>query len=369
MNKKIAYTAKYIFTGTDLLMNHAIVIADGLIENIIPLVSIDSDIEIKNSDATYLTAPFIDLQLYGASGKLLAVEPVEETYAAINDDCRKYGTAYSVPTLATNTMDVFYKSIDALRSYWRNGGKGIIGLHIEGPWIHPLKKGAHVESLIHSPTIEEVTALLDHGKDVIRIITLAPEQCSKEIIDLIRSRNILVFAGHTNATYEEATTAFNNGLDGVTHLYNAMTGLNHRSPGVVGAVFDHASIRATIIPDGHHVDFSAVRIAKKIMGERLLVITDAVTETTSGHYQHAKVGDKYEANGVLSGSALTMNKAVYNLVHHVGINVEEAFRMCSLYPAKMLNETNIAGLLRKDHPAEFILLDDQFNVLELVDAC
>jgi N-acetylglucosamine-6-phosphate deacetylase len=367
MSRKTAFKAAKIFTGTDVLVNHAVVVSDGLIDDVLPIVSLDDDFEIKDLGETFITAPFIDLQLYGAEGKLLAVEPTVDTYHAINDHCRKFGTAYSMPTLATNTYDVFHKAIDALREYWQQGGKGILGLHIEGPWLHPSKKGAHIESLIHSPTVDEVKELLAYGNGVIKIITLAPEQCSKEVIDIIRSQNILVFAGHSNATYEEATNAFNAGVEGITHLYNAMSPLQHRAPGLVGAAFDHAIVKASIIPDGHHVDFAAIRIAKNIMKERLFVITDAVTDATEGHYQHKLVGDKYEANGVLSGSALTMNKAVKNLVEQVGVSLEEALRMCNVYPAKLLNRTDITGYIKKGYPGEFITMDDQFNVVDFID--
>lgn len=367
MSRKTAFKAAKIFTGTDVLTNHAVIVSEGLIDDVLPVVSVDADIETKDLGDNIITAPFIDLQLYGANKKLLAVEPTVETYREIFSHCRAFGTGYSMPTLATNTNEVFFAAIDALREYWKQGGEGILGLHIEGPWIHPSKKGAHVEALIHSPSIEEVKELLAYGNGVIKIITLAPEQCSKEIIDLIRSQNILVFAGHSNANYEQATETFDWGVDGVTHLYNAMSPLQHRAPGLVGATFNHHTVRASIIPDGYHVDFAAVRIAKNIMKERLFVITDAVTETNEGHYQHKLVGEKYEANGVLSGSALTMNKAVKNLVEHVGISAEEALKMCNVYPAKLLNRTDITGFIKKGYPAEFIVMDDQFNVVDFID--
>jgi N-acetylglucosamine-6-phosphate deacetylase len=207
--------------------------------------------------------------------------------------------------------------------------------------------------------------MLEYGKGVIRIITLAPEVCSKEVIDLIRSYDVVISAGHSNARYEEAINGFNHGITAVTHLYNAMSPLQHRAPGLAGAAMDHSTVRASIIPDGYHVDFAAVRIAKSAMKERLFVITDAVTETTSGEYQHHLVGDKYEAAGILSGSALTMAKAVSNLVQHANIDFGEALRMCSLYPARVMGMDNELGRIAKGYKAKMVLLTNSMDVLQV----
>jgi N-acetylglucosamine-6-phosphate deacetylase len=238
---------------------------------------------------------------------------------------------------------------------------------MEGPWINPHKRGAHVESLIHPPTIQEVKELLDHGKVVIKLITLAPEMCSKEVIELILSYNIIISAGHSSATYDEAMIGFENGISSVTHLYNAMSGLHHREPGMVGAAFNHDKVMASIIPDGHHVSYEAISIAKKIMGERLFAITDAVTETDKGYYKHQLSGDKYEAERILSGSALTMNKALQNLVNYAGIELEEALRMCSLYPAQLMKMENEFGKIEPGYKAAMAVLDKQLNVVAMIN--
>jgi N-acetylglucosamine-6-phosphate deacetylase len=173
-------------------------------------------------------------------------------------------------------------------------------------------------------------------------------------------------AGHSNATYEQAMHAFDNGFTTTTHLYNGMSGLQHRAPGLVGAAFEHELAKASIIPDGHHVDYAAIRIAKKQMGERLFVITDAVTETKIGNHQHQKVGDKYEVNGILSGSALTMHKALKNLVLYAGIEPDEALRMCSLYPARVLNLHESYGRIEKNFAASFAMMDLGMENVELL---
>ena len=280
--------------------------------------------------------------------------------------CEKGGAAYCMPTVATNTAQVFYNCIDAVRDYWQKGGEGILGLHIEGPWINPIKRGAHIESLIHAPSLKEVDELLNYGKGVIRIITLAPEQCDKEIIDRILLDDIIISAGHSNATYEQSKVGFANGITAVTHLYNAMSPLQHRQPGLVGAAMNDAKVMASIIPDGYHVDYAAIRIAKKAMGERLFAITDAVTETTEGQYPHQLAGDKYEAANILSGSALTMTKALQNLVNHVGIDLGEALRMCSLYPAQVIKSSNFLGRIAPGYNADVVILNKELGATGLI---
>jgi len=367
MNKKIAYTASHIFNGNDLLEKHAVVVNNDIIESLVPLVSMEEDIDLIDFGAGYIVPAFIDLQLYGAHGRLLSELPDAVTVAAIVDYCRSGGTKYCMPTVGTNTYDVIFKCIDAVRDYWKQGDKGVLGLHVEGPWINKIKRGAHNADWIFSPSTEQVKELLDYGEGVVKYITLAPEECSAEVINLIRSRNIFISAGHSNATYEQATHAFDNGIELATHLFNAMSPLQHREPGMVGAIFNHSIAKSSIVADGHHVDFAAIRIAKKIMGERLFVITDAVTETSTGYYKHTFEGDKYTSNGILSGSALKMNKAVKNLVEYAGISLEEALRMCSLYPARAVNISDETGMIKKGYKADIVLLDADLNLLNIIE--
>jgi N-acetylglucosamine-6-phosphate deacetylase len=323
------YIAGEIFTGADTLRNYAVVVKDGIIEQVLPATTIDENTKtIKYGEEITIAPAFMDIQIYGAFGRLLAVYPDITTVAAIYEYSKAGGAAYCMPTVATNSYEVFYNCIDAVKSYWNNGGKGVLGLHVEGPWISAEKRGAHLPGYIFSPTLDQVKQLLNYGKGVIKFITLAPEVCSPEIIDYIANEGIIVSAGHSNATYQQATESFaSNNIPAVTHLFNAMSQMQQRAPGLVGAARDHPLGRASVIPDGYHVDFANIRLAKKLMLKRLFAITDAVTETTEGPYQHTFEGDKYTANGILSGSALTMNKAAYNLVHHAGIEKEESLRM------------------------------------------
>jgi N-acetylglucosamine-6-phosphate deacetylase len=187
-----------------------------------------------------------------------------------------------------------------------------------------------------------------------------------EVIKLIHSQGIVISAGHSNATYHEAMKGFNNGINAVTHLFNAMSPLQHREPGLVGAAMDHSEVMASIIPDGHHVDFAAIRIAKTVMAHRLFVITDAVTETAEGPYPHEMAGDKYEAGGILSGSALNMVQAFRNLVEKAGIEMEEALNMCSLYPSQVIRMEHELGRIRKGYLAKLVVLDDKMEVRRVI---
>jgi N-acetylglucosamine-6-phosphate deacetylase len=364
MNNTKTYLAERIFSGNEILEQHAVVVNDGFIKEVLPADKIDHDSEIIDFKNALIAPAFIDLQLYGAYGKLLSACPTAESVKAIYDYSKQGGASHCVPTVGTNTYETIFKCIDAIRDYWNAGGPGVLGLHVEGPWISKEKRGAHNTDWIFSPTLEQAKELLEHGKNVIKIITLAPEVCSEDIVDLVHSYNIVVSAGHTNTTYEQATRSFQS-IRTATHLFNAMSALQHREPGMAGAVLDHKSVYCSIVPDGYHVSFPAMRIAKKIMGERLFAITDAVTETSEGFYKHTLDGDKYTANGILSGSALTMNKCVKNFVEHCDIDVEEALRMCSLYPARVIHKENELGSIIKGRKANMVMLDKALNVIDI----
>ncbi len=352
-------SAQELFTGSSWISEVVIEIADGKI------IAIKKE-GYDHKNAFPLVVPaLIDLQIYGAGGKLLSEFPEASTIQLIYDYCVAGGAAYFQPTIASQSNEIIMAAIKAVKDYKSSGGKGCMGLHIEGPWINPIKKGAHNEAVIHSPTMEEVKAIVDYGADDIGMITVAPEICSKEIIDFIQSKGIVVSAGHTNADYETANTFFDNGIQVATHLYNAMSPLQHRAPGVVGALFNHPRAMCSLVADGYHVDFSAIQIAKKLMGDRLFCITDAVTTTNTGFYQHYLVGDKYESAGTLSGSALTQLKSVNNLVEQVGIDVGEAVKMCSLYPAKVMQQKGITGTIEVNENADLLCLSADRQLLKM----
>ena len=364
MSNTKTYLAGRIFTGNEMLQQHAIVVKDDMITDIVPATDI-SDAVVSDYKNAMIAPAFIDLQIYGAYGKLLSAHPTSETVKAIYDYSKKGGASHCMPTIGTSAYETIFKCIDAIKDYWTKDGKGVLGLHVEGPWISVAKRGAHNPEWIFSPTIEQAKELLEYGKDVIKIITLAPEVCPPEIVQLVNAYNVVVSCGHSNASFEQATSAFDS-IKTATHLYNAMSGLEHRKPGIVGAIFDHSAVKCSIVPDGYHVNFPAVRIAKKIMGERLFAITDAVTEALEGYYTHTLDGDKYTANGILSGSALTMSKCVKNFIEHCNITIEEALRMCSLYPAKVIHKEQELGMIATGMKANMVILDNELNVLETI---
>ena len=359
------YSAATIFTGEQVLENHAIVVSNNFIDAIVSIESLH-----KNADEHFdIIAPaFIDIQIYGAHKKLLSVYPEADALFKLNDYCKNGGASHFMATVATNSYEVIFACIDAIKDYWQQGGRGCLGLHVEGPWINPIKKGAHLSNYIHPPTKESIDDLLNYGKGVIQIITLAPEICEPSLIQYIQSQGIIVSAGHSNASYQEATDAFNAGIKTATHLFNAMSPFEHRAPGMVGAIFNHPTTMCSIVPDGYHVNFEAIKIAKKQLSNRLFVITDAVTETTTGAYPHQLMGDKYASNGILSGSALTMAKAVKNLVEKVGIPLNEALRMASLYPAQVIKKNNVLGSIKVGLPANLVCLNKHLLVEKTITA-
>jgi N-acetylglucosamine-6-phosphate deacetylase len=334
-----AFLADEVFTGSETLDAQGILTENNIITGILPAASLPSEYPVKSFPGCMIAPAFIDLQLYGGNGKLfshsLDTESLDATYA----NCVSGGCSHFMITMATNSMENFIKGIDAAGAYLASGKKGLLGLHLEGPWISPAKRGAHIEAFIKKPSRDEVNQILERGAGIVKMITLAPEQCGDEIINLLMDNGILVSAGHSNASYARASQAFKMGVPAATHLFNAMSSLQGREPGMVGAIYDDPNVMSSIICDGVHVDFTSVRISKKIMGERLFFITDAVTPIAEGYYQHIFQGDRYTLpDGTLSGSCMTMMSTFKNAVQQAGIPMEESLKMCSAYPAGLLKD-------------------------------
>jgi len=371
-----AYINGRIFDGKKILENTIVLVENEKIIAVSEKENLPTGCEIINLQGNLLAPAFIDLQIYGGNslffGEFPSVEALEATYAY----CLAGGAAHFMPTVATHSEKIMMDAIEAVRAYWAKGGKGVLGLHLEGPYINTVKRGAHlVEHIKNNPTIADIKTWLTRGKGIVKIMTLAPEVCTTEIINLLQTNGVLVSAGHSNATYREATTAFNNGINLATHLFNAMSPLQHREVGMVGAIFEHPKVNVSLVADGYHVDFAAIRIAKKILGARLFLITDAVTENinvqknsegvlTQPRYTHQLHGEKYIiADGTLSGSALTMAHAVKNCVEKAHIALEEALRMASLYPAKIMGLDKQIGRIKKGFAADFVVLNSELLVM------
>ncbi|WP_052272756.1 N-acetylglucosamine-6-phosphate deacetylase [Flavihumibacter solisilvae] len=359
MNKEqqICFFNGRIFTGDEWMNQAYITTSDGKVRSI---DAIPSDSEGSGAfneidlEGGLLVPALIDIQLYGGNGKLFGENPSVEALQATVNYSLSGAAQLILPTVATNRDEVVFAAIDAVRQYWNEGGKGVAGLHLEGPFLNPQKKGAHAADHMQEPTIKNIEKFLNYGRGVVRMMTIAPELFSDEAIYLLQSAGVILSAGHSNATYEQANAAFARGINVCTHLFNAMSPLSHRAPGLVGAILDHPAVMSSIVADGYHVDIAAIRIAKQVMKDRLFLITDAVTENESGYYRHQLKGDRYcMPDGTLSGSALTMLSAVRFCIDKVGIEESEAFRMASLYPAKVLGLEKELGKIAPGYNAQW----------------
>jgi N-acetylglucosamine-6-phosphate deacetylase len=361
---KLAYQADEIFTGSGFLLSHVVLIDNNIITGILPADALPPAYRLQSFPGCFIAPAFIDLQLYGGNGKLFSHSLDRESLEATSDYCVSGGCSHFMITMATHSMENMIKGIGAVGEYLASGKKGLLGLHLEGPWISKAKRGAHVESFIKRPSVDEVTGLLEKGKGIIKMVTLAPEECDEEIIQLLMDNGIIVSAGHSNASFKQAKNAFGLGIPAATHLFNAMSPLQGREPGMVGAIYDDPNVMSSIICDGVHVDFASVRISKKMMGERLFFITDAVTAIDQGYYKHVFQGDRYTLpDGTLSGSCMTMISTFKNAVRQAGIPVEEALKMCSAYPAGLLKHPFL-GKIQAGQYADFNIIRKQS--LELV---
>jgi N-acetylglucosamine-6-phosphate deacetylase len=363
-----AFLAAQIFDGKKLVRDNAVLVEDGKIISCVSKNDIPSNFRIRDFGNYILAPAFVDLQIYGGNGKLFSTELTTESLDATYEYCLNGGCTRFMITMATNSLEKFLIGIDTVRQYWNGGGKGLLGLHLEGPYINPQKKGAHLEQFIKRPTTHEVTMLLERGKGIIKMITVAPEICDEGIIRLMLDAGIIVSAGHSNASYQDGLNGFNWGIPAATHLFNAMSPLQGREPGMVGAIYDHGRVVSSIVCDGIHVDFASIRISKKILGERLFFITDAVAEVLHGEYQHIFKKDRYTLpNGTLSGSALTMMQCVRNGVEKVGMELTESLRMASYYPSKLIGLDNV-GTLSPGSVADFVLIDGNLDLKEVIMA-
>ncbi|MFW0718096.1 N-acetylglucosamine-6-phosphate deacetylase [Pedobacter sp. N23S346] len=325
-------------------------------------------IEKSNSDAPeeFIFPGFIDLQIYGAGGKLFSAEPTVESLMIMEDDLLKKGTAGFLACMATNSPEVFKACITAAKEY-RSTARNLLGLHLEGPFLNPKRLGAHVPAFVKKATLDEIKALLDFGDGVIKMMTIATELHDDEVIQYLLDHNVVVSLGHSDATFEEATSAYDRGVQTTTHLFNAMTPIHHRAPGIPTAFFNHHKAMASIIVDGKHVDFEAVKLAYKLGGERLFLITDAVTPCSTGPYQHIEKDNKFVMpDGTLSGSSLTMLEAVKNCVNYCDIELSQAIKMATEYPAKLIGIEKLTGKIDTDQSANLLVLDEDLNLKKVI---
>lgn len=352
----IALINATIFTGEEKLENKAILIQDGLIFSIADQSEIPADYQITDLHGLSIAPGLIDLQIYGSGGKLFGALPDEEGLEQMEKDLLAQGTTGFFATAATNSDEVVLKAIDAAKAYRKKAKGNFLGLHLEGPYLNAKRKGAHPEKYIKKGTLAEIKSWVERSEGELKMMTIAPELQDQELIDYLHSKNIIISAGHSNASYEEALSFLNNPVQAATHLFNAMPPIHHREPGLIPAIFKLKPY-ASIVADGVHVSFPMIELAKRELGEKLFLITDAVTESQEGAYQHIFTGDRYSMpDGTLSGSCLTMLKAVENCVEKVNIPLDEALRMGSTYPAQLMKD-DTCGLLKAGYKADIIVFD------------
>jgi len=363
-----------IYSGHQILDNHAVVIANGRIDRVIPRESLPADVEQRDISGAIIAPGFIDLQLNGCGGvqfnddiDALSVETLEIMQRA-NE---KSGCTSFLPTLITSSDELMQRAIETMRAYLQKHQHQALGLHLEGPWLSKAKKGTHNPALIRLPDAALVQYLCENA-DVITKVTLAPENAGCDVIRQLTEAGIIVSAGHSNATYEEAKAGFSAGISFATHLYNAMPTFAGREPGLIGALFDSPDVYCGIIADGLHVHYANVRNAKRIKGDKLILVTDATAPAGAaisefifaGKTIYYRDGLCVDENGTLSGSALTMIEAVQNSVEHVGIALDEALRMASLYPARAMGVEKQLGSIEAGKIANLTVFTRDFKIIK-----
>jgi len=358
-----------IYTGSDVLTDHAVIIENDLIKKVCPIAELPGGLEVRDLDGANLSPGFIDLQLNGCGGVMLNDEITAETMQIMHEANLKSGCTSFLPTLITSSDEDMRAVIKAAREYHNKYQNQSLGLHLEGPYLNVAKKGIHSVDHIRKSD-EDMINLICENSDLVAKVTLAPELNDPEHIERLHAAGVVVSIGHTNATYAEARKGFESGITFATHLFNAMTPMVGREPGVVGAIYDTPEVYAGIIADGFHVDYANIRIAHKIKGEKLVLVTDATAPAGADMEYFIFVGKKVyyrdgkcvDENGTLGGSALTMIEAVQNTVEHAGIALDEALRMATLYPATSIGVENKLGRIKKGMVANLTIFDRDFNV-------
>jgi len=363
-----------IYTGEQILYRNAIVINGDKIDSIVELDRVPRDLHVYDLRGVNIAPGFIDVQVNGGGGCLFSDNPAEECIQKMHEAHKRFGTTNFLPTLITSSGEKMLEAIETVGNTLEHSKYGVLGLHLEGPYINEKRAGVHDKKHIRRVSERELDTILSRGRGIVKILTVAPEIVTEPIVGKMREHGILVSAGHTDATYEQTSLFFGWGASAVTHLFNAMSAFNGREPGVVGASLDSAKTWAGIIVDGIHVHFSSVRICKKIKGDKLILVTDAMppvgAQITSFKLGELEVmcadGKCTTKDGTLAGSALNMATAVRNCVHQVGIPLQEALRMASTYPAQLLGHSQRLGMIKPGYEANLVAFNNQLVVSGVV---
>lgn len=319
-----------------------------------------------------LLAPgFVDTQVNGGGGALFNDSPTVEALETIALAHRRFGTTGLLPTLISDELEVVRAGVAAVDAAIAAGVPGILGIHIEGPFLNPEKHGIHLTErlrLLDEAGFAAITGL----KRGVTLATLAPELTTPDMVRRLADAGLKIAAGHSNARYDEAMAGFAAGIGAVTHLFNAMSPLTSRAPGLVGAALDRDDTVLALIVDGHHVHPATMRVALKAAGaQRIMLVTDAMPSVgaASGDFHlqgrdiHLIEGALRGPDGQLAGSVLDMGSAVRNAADMLGVGLEAACRMGAEVPARFMGLPH--GRIAVGAPADFVLLDDTGALLAL----
>jgi N-acetylglucosamine-6-phosphate deacetylase len=370
-------TGARLFTGDRIIEGHALLV-DGT--RIVDVPRLDADLtgvdRVDLPEGSLLAPGFIDVQVNGGGGVLFNDEPTPEAAMAIAAALRPSGTTGLLPTFITDDRERMRAAAEAGAAAVARPGSGVLGVHLEGPFISPRRSGCHNPSFIRHPDAVEVERLVALSAEMIRsggrlMMTLAPEEVDTAVIARLAAAGIVVSVGHTSASYEVAAEALAHGARGFTHLTNAMPPVVNREPGPVIAGLAHDGAWCGVIADGVHVHpgFLRVMSAAKPAG-KLYLVTDAMppvgTDATSfqlyGETILRRDGRLVTVDGVLAGADITMIDEVRNCMKFMGVLLEEALRMASLYPATFLGLDDRLGRLAPGYRADLVLIDADFSV-------
>lgn len=364
-----------VFTGTAVEHNKAVLISGNRIRGLLPRCDVPSDIPQRDLKGWSVASGFIDVQVNGGGGVLFNEMPTIKGIKAIADAHRRFGTTNLLPTYITGPNEGMQQAASAVAQCIESDCvRGVLGIHFEGPFIATGKAGIHDPAFIRCPQDTDLNTVcsLDRG---VTLITVAPEVVDPNTIRRLCRHGIVVSLGHTDATYEVASAAFSAGARGATHLYNAMSPLTARAPGMVGAALDSRDAWAAVIADGHHVNFAALRVALRTKGcGKVLLVTDAMPPVGSsqssfrlGPYDvWVHNGRCVTSDGRLAGSALDMATAVRNCIQRLGVPEDEALRMASTYPAEFLGLGKELGHIAENYRANLVVLTSQIAVMAVV---
>ncbi|CAB0150733.1 N-acetylgalactosamine-6-phosphate deacetylase [Pseudidiomarina piscicola] len=362
------FVFEQVLTAQGWRYNQLIEVENGLIKTL-------QDAPAQHSFASYqgqLVPGFIDVQVNGGGGVLFNQQRSPEALRTIMQAHRQHGTTSLLPTLITDSYEAMCDAAAAMIAAQQQGIPGIIGVHFEGPWLSTARKGVHSERYIRPPSDQEIALLSDPALGKV-MVTLAPENVEPEVISRLTAAGIKVFLGHSEANAAQVNAALDAGAVGFTHLYNAMSPLQSRAPGMVGVCLARDSY-AGLIVDGYHVEPQACQIAFRAKGtQQMMLVTDAMALAATDQQEVpffdtriVREGDKLTTpDGTLAGSCLTMIEAVKNTVQLCGESLENAVEMASLTPAKMLHMEHQLGSIDIGKQADFMLLDSSLNIVQL----